>query len=143
MRLVVLTPQALVVDRDVVHVRAEDASGAFGVLDRHADLLTALTVSVLVYRAVDPRDHFIALRGGILTVSGRRRVDVLTREAVASDDLEQLEREVLVRFRRAVADEEQARRGAGKLEGALLRRVADYAQTGRAATERGLQRWPR
>lgn len=141
MRLVVLTPQALVVDRDVVHVRAEDASGAFGVMDRHADLLTALTVSVLVYRDLGRREHFVALRGGMLTVTGRARVEVLTREAVTGDDLEPLEREVLVRFRRAVADEEHARRGAGKLEGALLRRVADYVHLERGAIERGLPRW--
>lgn len=143
MRLVVLTPQALVLDRDVIHVRAEDPSGVFGVLDRHADLLTALTVSVLVYRSLDRNEHFIALRGGMLTVTGRRRVNVLTREAVASDDLEQLEREVLVRFRRTVADEERARRGAGQLEGALLRRVADYAHIERGAVGIGLPRWRR
>jgi F-type H+-transporting ATPase subunit epsilon len=71
-RLVVLTPQALVLDRDVVHVRAEDVSGAFGVLERHADLITALTVSVLVYRGLDRGEHFIAVRGGMLAVTGRR-----------------------------------------------------------------------
>ena len=31
MRLSILTPEALVVDREVRHVRAEDASGAFGI----------------------------------------------------------------------------------------------------------------
>ena len=128
MRLVVVTPQVVVVDRDVVHVRAEDESGAFGVLDRHADMLTALTVSVLVYRDLDRSEHFLAVRGGLLTVTGRRKVEVLTREAVPGDDLQQLEREVLARFRRTAANEELARRDAGRLEGALLRRVADYVR---------------
>jgi len=139
----VLTPQALVVDRDVVHVRAEDPTGAFGVLDRHVDLLTALSVSVLVYREIDRHEHFIALRGGILSVTARTRIDVLTREAVASDDLEQLERDVLARFRRAAADEQRARRGTGRLEGALLRRLVDYAHIEGGAGEAGLPRWPR
>ena len=143
MRLVVLTPQALVVDREVVHVRAEDASGSFGLLDRHADLLTALTVSVLVYRELEQGEHFIAVRGGILTVTGRQRIEVLTREAVAGDDLEQLEHEVLARFRRTAADEQRARRGAGRLEGALLRRMSDYLHVERGPGERVLPTWSR
>ena len=138
MRLLVMTPQSVVVDRDVVHVRAEDESGSFGVLDRHGDLLTALTISVVVYRDQDRREHFVAVRGGLLTVTGGVRVQVLTREAVASDDLPSLERDVLARFRRSAADEERARAGASKLEGALLRRVADYVQIERRRIERGL-----
>ncbi len=140
MRLVVVTPQAVVVDRDVVHVRAEDASGAFGVMDRHADLITALTVSVLVYRALDHSEHFVAVRAGLLAVTGRRKVEVLTREAVPGDDLKQLEREVLARFRWTAATEELARRDAGRLEGALLRRVADYVRDPRRRNDGGRAR---
>jgi len=138
MMLVVLTPQTVVVERDVVHVRAEDESGAFGVLDGHADLLTALTVSVLVYRDAERREHFVAVRGGLLTVTAGRRTEVLTRDAVAGDDLQTLERDVLTRFRRTAADEEQARRGAGRLESALLRRVADYVRIERGKARRGM-----
>jgi len=137
-RLLVMTPQSIVVDSDVVHVRAEDDSGSFGLLDGHADLLTALTVSVVVYRDQDRREHFVAVRGGLLTVTGGVRTQVLTREAVASDELPSLERDVLARFRRSVADEEGGRAGASKLEGALLRRVADYVQIERRRIERGL-----
>ncbi len=136
MRLVVMTPQAGVVDQDVVHVRAEDESGAFGILDRHADLLTALAVSVLVYRDSERREHFVAVRGGLLTVSEGTQVQVLSREAVASDDLASLEGAVLTRFRRSAADEQLARAGVSKLEGALLRRVADYMRIERQRVER-------
>jgi len=135
-RLVVLTPEALVLDRDVLHVRAEDESGAFGVLERHADLVTALTISVLVYRELDRQEHFVAVRGGLLTVTGGSRVQVLTREAVHSDDLQALERDVLLRFRERDSVESRARAGAGKLEGALLRRVADFVNVGRRRLER-------
>jgi F-type H+-transporting ATPase subunit epsilon len=138
-KLAVLTPQALVLEKEVRHVRAEDATGAFGILDHHADLLTALTVSVLVYRDLDGVEHFVAVRGGILTVSGHARVDVITREAVASDDLEVLERDVLVRFRKTLAAEQTARQGAVRLQGALLHRVADYMRLERARAAA----WPR
>jgi F-type H+-transporting ATPase subunit epsilon len=131
MRLVVMTPEAVVVDDEVVHVRADDESGAFGVLDRHADLLTALVVAVLVYRDRQRREHFVAVREGLLSVTGGRCVQVLTREAVASDDLESLERDVLRRFRLRARDEARAQTGAAKLEGALLERVADYLHTKR------------
>jgi F-type H+-transporting ATPase subunit epsilon len=137
MRLLVVTPHAVVIDREVVHVRAEDETGAFGVLDRHANLITALTMSVLVYRDHGGREHFVAVRGGLLTVKDGTRTQVLTREAVASDDLLWLEHDVLARFRRSAADEERARGEAGKLEGALLRRVADYLHVERRGVQRG------
>jgi F-type H+-transporting ATPase subunit epsilon len=133
-----MTPEALVIERDVLHVRAEDESGAFGVLDRHADLLTAITISVLVYRDREGLEHFVAVRGGLLSVTGGNRVELLTREAVASDDLESLERDVLARFRRKDAEEKRARTGASRLEGVLLRRVAEYVSIEPGRARRGL-----
>lgn len=138
MRLVVTTPQATVVDVEVVHVRAEDESGSFGVMKGHADLLTALSISVMVYRDVTGREHFVAARGGVFTVTGGSKVQVLTRDAVASDDLVSLERDVLARFRRTSADEQRARTGAVRLEGALLMRVADYVRSQRRRSARTL-----
>ncbi|MGH7298162.1 MAG: F0F1 ATP synthase subunit epsilon [Polyangiaceae bacterium] len=138
MRLVVTTPQATVVDTPVVHVRAEDESGAFGVMKGHADLLTPPSISVLVYRGPDHIEHFVAVRGGVLTVTEGTVVQVLTREAIASDDLASLEGRVLTRFRRSEADEQRARAGAGRLEGALLRRVADYVRIERRRVDKGV-----
>jgi F-type H+-transporting ATPase subunit epsilon len=43
MRLIVSTPLAIVVDTDdVMHLRAEDETGAFGILPRHDNFLTVL-----------------------------------------------------------------------------------------------------
>ena len=127
MKLTILTPTAVVADVDPVYlVRAEDPTGSFGILPRHADLLTVLAVSVLVYRDAENRERFVAVRGGILTVRAGREVQVLTREAVAEDDLGRLEREVLAHFRRTAATEEEAARGLRRLEGALVRRAAEY-----------------
>ena len=51
MRLLITDPTSVVADHsDIVSVRAEDASGSFGILDHHADLLTALTISVVQWR---------------------------------------------------------------------------------------------
>jgi F-type H+-transporting ATPase subunit epsilon len=129
-RLVVRTPDAVVVDREVEHVRAEDASGTFGLLSRHADFVTALEVSVVVYRDAERREHFVAVRGGLLTMSDGALVSVLTREAEASDDLTTLSRDVLARFRSRGAAEARARASAGKLQGALLQHVSELFRRG-------------
>jgi len=100
MRLRVTTPLSVVVDDDqVTAVRAEDASGGFGILAGHADLLTALSVSVLAWHGADDRRHYCAVRGGLLSVTGGRDVAVATREAVMGDDLDTLSQDVVARFR--------------------------------------------
>ena len=58
---------------DVVSVRAEDASGSFGILPGHADLLTVLTPSVVAWRHADGRPGWCAVRRGVLTVRGGQR----------------------------------------------------------------------
>ena len=51
MRLTVTTPLAIIIEaKDVEHLRAEDKTGAFGILPGHADFLTALAVSVATWR---------------------------------------------------------------------------------------------
>ena len=68
--LTITTPAVVLVDRDdVASVRAEDASGSFGILPSHADLLTMLTPSVVRWRTVAGHSGFCAVKGGVLTVS--------------------------------------------------------------------------
>jgi F-type H+-transporting ATPase subunit epsilon len=49
-RLRIVTPLSVIVDEDAAALRAEDASGAFGVLPGHAPFLTALAVSIVSWR---------------------------------------------------------------------------------------------
>ena len=71
MRLLITTPTAVIVDeRDVVAVRAEDESGSFGILDGHADFLTALTVSVVSWHRADDRQT--VLRGAARRAVGHQ-----------------------------------------------------------------------
>lgn len=112
MRLLIATPTNVVVDyADVVSVRAEDSSGSFGILDHHADLLTALTVSIIGWRHTDGRARYCAVRRGVLSVRAGIEVAVATREAQPGDDLDELEGAVLARFR-AEADAERSERAA-------------------------------
>ncbi|MGE5148307.1 MAG: F0F1 ATP synthase subunit epsilon [Candidatus Eiseniibacteriota bacterium] len=136
MRLVITTPTESILDlADAASIRAEDMSGSFGILDGHADLLTALAVSVLSWRTRDGRDGHCAVRGGVLTVSGGKQVSVATREAVVADDLDRLEREVLTRFRRAADEEITARAGSTRLHLAAIKRMLAYLRPGRQPFE--------
>ncbi|HYH20960.1 MAG TPA: F0F1 ATP synthase subunit epsilon [Azospirillum sp.] len=127
MDLVITTPTSVAARvADVAHVRAEDASGAFGILTGHADLLTALTVSVVSWRCADGREGHCAVRGGVLTVSEGRHIAVATREAVVGDDLRVLEHDVLARFRQAREDEGEARTGARRMHLAAVRHILAY-----------------
>ena len=99
MKLRITLPTAVVAEfDDVLHVRAEDASGAFGILPRHADLLTVLATSVVSWRHANGTEGHCAVRGGVLMVSGGERIAIATREAVVGDDLVHLESRCSRRF---------------------------------------------
>jgi F-type H+-transporting ATPase subunit epsilon len=133
MRLTVTTPQAIVTLADnVVHVRGEDESGAFGILHGHADFLTALAISVVSWRDADGAEHHVAVRGGMLTVSGGDTVTVATREAVADDDLRRLESEVIAGFRRRNELEATARTDARRLYLAAIRQIYQFLRPERS-----------
>ena len=88
MKLTVTTPLAIIAEaNNVAHVRAEDDTGAFGILPGHADFLTALAISVVSWRDQDGAEHHIAVRGGMLEVNDGEAITIATREAVADDDL--------------------------------------------------------
>ncbi len=124
MRLRIVTPLALVVDEDgVLAVRAEDSSGCFGILPRHADFLTSLAISVVIWTGADSSRRFCAVRRGVLSVIGGREVSIATREAIAGDDLSVLDRTVLARFREDVETERSERVGGTKLQLAAIRQI--------------------
>jgi F-type H+-transporting ATPase subunit epsilon len=100
MKLQITTPLTLVVDEDKVSsLRAEDASGSFGIRMGHADFLTRLEIGVIGWSRDDGVRCYCAVRRGVLSVQGGRLIAVATREAVLGDDLATLDRQVIERFR--------------------------------------------
>ncbi|SNT72544.1 F0F1 ATP synthase subunit epsilon [Paracoccus seriniphilus] len=97
MQLKIVTPLSVVVETDITSLRAEDVSGSFGILPGHAPFLTTLAVSIASWRR-GRREHFCALRGGVLVVGEDGGITIATREAVPGDDLDHLDRDVLERF---------------------------------------------
>ncbi len=139
MKLLVTTPLSVIVDaEDVCHVRADDETGAFGILPGHADFITVLTVSVITWRNHRDEEHHVAVRGGVLTVRGGNLVEVATREAVGEDTLRRLGGAVLERFREEAQAEKSSRVSASRLHLTAIRQLQRYLETGRQPIPQGL-----
>lgn len=139
MRLLVTTPIAVIVDADNVrHVRAEDETGAFGILPGHADFITALTVSVITWRDDANKEQHVAVRGGVLTVCSGDLVEVATRDAVSEDTLQELGAAVLERFRSDAFAEEDSRVSTARLHLAAIRQLQRFLESGRQNVPQGL-----
>jgi len=139
MKLLVTTPTAVVAQfEDVVSLVAEDGSGSFGILDGHADFVTALSPSIVTWQRSDGRTGHCAVRGGVLTSEGGTLVSIATREAVVSDDLERLESDVIARFEARIEEERAARVEAAVLRMKAIRQIVRYLQTPNATRVGGL-----
>jgi len=127
MRLLITTPTAIVVDEtNVSSVRAEDDSGSFGILPGHADLLTALNISIVSWHAAGNRIRYCAVRRGVLSVNGGAEVAVATREAIAGNDLDRLEETVLNEFRKRSETERASRTESLQLQMKAIRQIVRY-----------------
>lgn len=137
--LVLSSLGAVLVDAAGVRsVRAQDATGSFGLWPGHEDLLAVLSVGLLSWR--DARDawHWCALRSGVLTLQRGCELQIASREAVLGDDPEQLESTVLERLRQRQQTEDDARRESHQIEVQLLRQL----QPGRAGAHGAPGVWP-
>jgi len=124
MRLRIITPLSVVVDEEGVQaLRAEDASGSFGILPRHADFLASLALSVVGWRSGDGRSHYCAVRYGVLSVTGGRDVAIATREAVVGDDLATLDETVLAGFRADLETERAERAESTRVQLNAIRQI--------------------
>ena len=138
MRLSVATPLAIIVETDdVAHLRAEDETGAFGILTGHADFVTALAISVVSWRDRSGAEHYVAVRGGMLQVRGGATIEIAAPEAVRGDHLRTLEEEVLAGFRRQIAEEQIAHTDAQRLYLAAIRQIVRYLRSERIASMPG------
>jgi F-type H+-transporting ATPase subunit epsilon len=90
LQLRIATPLTLLVEQSVLALRAEDASGSFGVRPGHADLLTVLVPTVLRWRDAQQNPYCCAVSGGVLTVQHGDRIEVACREAILGDSLQDL-----------------------------------------------------
>ena len=124
-RLLVATPDRIVVDEQVVSVRFQQPDGWQGILAHHAPYLTQLVNGVLLYRLPDSQElHYLALYGGTLEVR-KDEIIVLTAAAKPGKDLQELARQLLERQAESDALAFEAHIEFTKVRAALLRALTD------------------
>jgi F-type H+-transporting ATPase subunit epsilon len=104
LHLVVRTPAAIVVDRAIRGVTAEDATGRFGHRPGGEPLVAALVPSLLTFRDEHGVEGFVAVGRGTLRAD-RDAVRVAVRNAVVCRSLEAVREEVVRASRRQRAGE--------------------------------------
>lgn len=128
MRLEVITPMAVRMDRRVRRIVAEGPDGRFGMWPGHIDFVSALVPGILVYETEDGAERFVAVNAGTLVKCGDA-VRVAVRGAVEGDDLGALRARVEAEFRQHDEEERDARAAMARLEASMVRRFRDLGAT--------------
>jgi F-type H+-transporting ATPase subunit epsilon len=129
MRLEVITPMSVCVDRPVRRIVAEGPDGRFGMLPGHIDFVSELVPGILLYETEEGAERFVAVNSGTLVKCGDE-VRVAVRGAVEGDDLGALCTRVEADFRRHDEDEREARAALARLEASMIRRFRDLESPG-------------
>ena len=132
MKLVVTTPTSVVATiEDVTHIRAEDATGAFGIQPGHADFVTVLPTSVVTWRDEAGAEGFVVVRGGVLTVRDGVLTEIAARGAASDDDISRLGAVALQEMEKTEAVEEDSWTADTRLHLAAMRQIERVLQAQR------------
>jgi len=124
-RLLIVTPDDVVLDEPVTSVRFQQSDGWWGILPNHAPYLTQVVNGVLMYRLPGSEDpHYIALYSGTLEVR-KDMILVLTAAAEPGKDLQELARHLLERQAKVDALAFEAHIDFTKVRAALVRALTD------------------
>jgi F-type H+-transporting ATPase subunit epsilon len=124
MRLKVLLPSQVLVDREVQKVGAESVHGAFVVLPRHIDFAASLTPGLLAFTTATGEENFLAVDEGICVKCGDE-LFVATGNAIFGPALEDLRAAVEEQFRTLDQQERKARTALARLEADFIRRYLE------------------
>ncbi|VEP14538.1 Alternate F1F0 ATPase, F1 subunit epsilon [Hyella patelloides LEGE 07179] len=120
MKLKVLIPTEVLIDREVTKVIAEAENGHFCLLPHHIDFATALAPGILSYTVETEEEIFVAVDEGIL-VKCDREVLVSTRNAIEGNNLETLQQTVAQQFQILDEKEKLTRSVLAKFEASMMR----------------------
>lgn len=115
----VVTPDSVIVDREVDQISAESTVGWFTMLPRHLDAVVDLAQGLVVYM-VDGSETFLAVDGGTLVKCGPL-VEIATSEAFLGASARELYRELRESFDELDERERRARLALARLEGDVTR----------------------
>lgn len=123
MRLRLLMPKSVLLDRDVTKITAEAVDGEFCILPRHIDFVTALVPGIMSFIA-DGEETFVAVDGGVLVKKGDD-VMISSPRAVVGPKLGELQNTVLSEFIKIDDSERRARSAMAKLEADIVRKFME------------------
>jgi F-type H+-transporting ATPase subunit epsilon len=127
MRLQIMLPTGVLIDSKVTKVIAVAENGAFCLLPRHIDFVTALIPGVLYFYSDDGQEHYAALDNGVLVKCGHD-VFVSTLNGVQGTDIEQLQNLIEEHFLELDEQERKARTALARLEAGTLRRFREMQE---------------
>jgi F-type H+-transporting ATPase subunit epsilon len=125
MKLRIMTPTELTLELEAAHVTVEDMSGSLGIRPHHTSLVTALVPGIVAVRGTGGEDKYAAVNGGVLVVHGGD-VDIVSREAVVSNDPARLDSEVVAGFEREEAADRTNHVAFEKMRIRLMKSVLDF-----------------
>ncbi len=129
MRLKVVLPTDIVIDKEVIKVIAEAENGSFCLLPRHIGFVSVLVPGLLSYVCPGRQEEFIAVDKGILVKCGPDVV-VSTGQALAGADLGMLKRAIEKKFNLMDERQKKANSAVAKLEANLVRRFLELERHG-------------
>jgi F-type H+-transporting ATPase subunit epsilon len=105
-KLKVLVPDRVLVDREVSRITAWSNDGSFCLLPRHIDYVSALSPGLFSFEVDDEYAEFLAIDEGVLVKQGPE-VLVATRKAISETEMEELKH--LLKKAIVALDEEELR----------------------------------
>lgn len=122
--LTITTPlQTVVAAEGVASIRAEDASGGFGIQPGHVDFLTVITAGVVRWRGTDGPWRYCAVRGGVMLVRDGREVAIACREAVTGTNLQGMEERIAAQRASSIEASRGARSEQARLHARAIRQI--------------------
>ena len=129
MKLKVLLPSHILVDKEVIKVIAEAENGSFCLLPRHIDFAASLVPGLLFFVTDQGVEQFLAVDEGVLIKCGSE-VLVSTRNAVIGPDLGILKQTIQKQFVELDDREKISRSALAKLEANFVRRFMELKKPG-------------
>jgi F-type H+-transporting ATPase subunit epsilon len=124
MRVKIITPTAIPVDKAVNKITAEAANGSFSLLPRHIDFVAALVPGILALTDDTGDEQFLAIDEGLLVKRGDE-VRISVSRAVRGPTLEELQQVVEAEFQQRDEQERMARTAISRLEAGFIRRMLE------------------
>ena len=124
MRLKILLPHKIFLDKEIIKLIAEGENGYFCIMPRHIDFVSALVPGIFMILDKDGKEEFFALNEGIL-VKCDTEVFVSTQNAMQGPSLEELKYSVEEGFKKTNEQEQLARSVIAKLEVETIRRFLE------------------